>query len=93
VKNAPSPNEDPLLRQVRRSLARARMLGPHSDKRRALVMIAEIRQHIRQLQVRLNGLEDEIKISTRTIVAVNAYHRCAVLGQRSKIARNPEAKS
>ena len=69
MKNTPSPNEDPLLQRVRRSLARARMLGPRSDKRRALVMMAEIREHIRQMQERLDGLEDEIKVSTRTIVA------------------------
>jgi hypothetical protein len=82
-----------LLRRLRRSLARAQRLDARSDKRRALVMMAEIHELVRQLQQRLDGLDDEIKVSTRRIVAVNAYHRCAALGQHSKIARTPEAKS
>jgi hypothetical protein len=85
--------EDPLLRRVRRSAAKARTLARSDDRRRALVMMAEIREQIRQLQQRLNRVEDEIRASTRRITAVNAYNRCAALGQRSKIARSPEAKS
>ena len=82
-----------MLRRVRRSAAKARTLARSDDRRRALVMMAEIREQIRQLQERLNRVEDEIRASTRRITAVNAYNRCAALGQRSKIARSPEAKS
>jgi hypothetical protein len=85
--------EEPLLRRFRRSAAKARTLARSDDRRRALVMMAEIREQIRQLQERLNRVEDEIRASTRRITAVNAYNRCAALGQRSKIARSPEAKS
>jgi hypothetical protein len=93
VKPRLSETEDPLLRRVRRSAAKARTLTPRDDRRRALVMMAEIREQIRLLQQRLNRVEDEMKASTRRITALNAYNRCAALGQRSKIARSPEAKS
>jgi hypothetical protein len=93
MKNRLSEIQDPLLRRVRRSLAKARRLVRNDDRRRALVMTAEIREHIRLLRERLNHVEDEIKASTRRIVAVTAYNRCAALGQRSAIARSPEAKS
>jgi hypothetical protein len=93
LKPRQSETEDPLLRRVRRSAAKARTLARSDDRRRVLVMMAEIREQIRQLQERLNRVEDEIRASTRRITAVNAYNRCAALGQRSKIARSPEAKS
>jgi hypothetical protein len=92
MKSLLSEIQDPLLRRVRRSLAKARRLVRNDDRRRALVMTAEIREHIRLLRERLNHVEDEIKASTRRIVAVNAYNRCATLGRRSAIARSPEAK-
>jgi hypothetical protein len=86
--------DDALLRRVRRSIAKAQKLTAEDcDRRRVLVMMVEIRENIGLLRERLDSVEQELKASTRRVVAVNAYNRCAVIGQRVPSARSPEAKS
>jgi hypothetical protein len=83
-----------MLRRVRRSIAKARSLVPGvDDYRRALLLMSEIRGQIQSLNERLRLVEEEINASTRRVVAVNAYNRCAALGRRQTAVRNERAKS
>jgi hypothetical protein len=86
--------DDSLLRRVRRSIAKTqRLTAEDSDRRRVLVLMVEIRENIGMLRERLDRVEQELRASTRRVAAVNAYNRCAVLGQRVPSVRSPEAKS
>jgi hypothetical protein len=76
-------SDDPLLWLVRRSLAEAKNISMHTmkDHRRALVLTAEIRGHIRLLTERLGFIENEMQSVTRRVGALNAYHRTANIGR------------
>jgi hypothetical protein len=76
-------NDDPLLWLLRRSLVEAKSISVRTmeDHRRALVLTAEIRGHIRLLTERLGFIENEMQSVTRRIGALNAYHRTANIGR------------
>lgn len=79
-----SGDDDSLLWMVRRSLAAANSISGHTmdDHRRALVLSAEIRGHIRLLNERLGFIENEMQSVTRRVGALNAYQRTANIGRR-----------
>lgn len=80
---SPRATDDPLLWQVRRSLARARSLAPQvDDYRQALALTVELRDQIQSLSARLAALEAELAAVSSRTVAATAYHRCAALGRR-----------
>jgi hypothetical protein len=79
IVNATSGKEDRLLWRLRRSLIEAKNIDMANidDHRRALVLTAEIRDHIKLLTERLGLIEEEMRAVTHRAGAMNAYHKAA----------------
>jgi hypothetical protein len=84
--------DDRLLWRLRRSLVAAKAigLGNIEDHRRALILTAEIRGHIKLLTERLGLIEDEMKSAVRRAGAINAYHKAAGFARRPAQMRGKE---
>lgn len=83
-----------VLRSVRRALAGAKSLrmSDPTDRRRALVLSNEVQGHIRSLTERLQYIENEMQSVNRSIVAVNAYSKCAKANRSNAWARIKRAE-
>jgi hypothetical protein len=83
-----------LMWRLRRNITKARSSAwSGANYRQGLALAEEIRTEIRELTKRLDAISKQIEASSRTISAVSAYSRCAILlGQNQTVARSERAK-
>jgi hypothetical protein len=82
---ASSEKEARLLARLRRSLIEAKNIDMANadDHRKALVLTAEIRGHIKLLTECLGLIEDEMRSVAHRVGAMNAYRKAAGYGRRA----------
>ena len=92
--NKENPDGASLMWRLRRNIAKARSSSwSGANYRQGLALAAEISAEIRELKKRLDVVGSQIEASTRTVAAVSAYSRCAILlGQNQTVARSERAK-
>lgn len=92
--NKKDPDGASLMWRIRRNVAKARSSAwSGANHRQGLALAEEIRAEIRELTRRLNAVGNQLEASARTVAAVSAYSRCAVvLGKNQTVTRSERAK-